>query len=129
MSTKTATTTATLTITPEVWNLLAPELQAKLVTANPEMFMGVSVPVTAQAPAEKASAPVGEEKASWEEIAAHVHDRRMVRRESTKLGGLTRAERRALAEAHRAELSAAAKKSRAAYDRKWAALVKAHKAA
>lgn len=132
-----------LEVTPELWALMTPELQARLVARDPEYFMGMFVGANAPSakPATRKSTRKGAPKAEpvaevvdesaerWASIAAHVHERRIARRESTKLGGLTKAERREIASAHRDELNAALKKSRAAYDRKWAALVKAHKSA
>lgn len=63
------------------------------------------------------------------EARAHNYQARMTRRENTVRGGLTKAERREIAAANREELAAALKVSKAAYNRKWTALVKAHKAA
>lgn len=92
-----------------------------LVTALTERQAAqATLPATVAADAVEVEAPF--------EIAA-MRTKRLERRAKNKRGGLTSDERKALAAANREALNAAAKKSKAAYDRVWDALVAKHKAA
>lgn len=74
-------------------------------------------------------APAAAPSGQWAEMSAHVYQARMVRRETTPLGGLTSKERKALAAANRDALEGALALSREAYTTLWTSLVAAHKAA
>lgn len=78
-----------------------------------------------KAPAKKTKAEKAESAAKWEAIKAA----KAARAEKDVRCALNSKERQALAAANREALTKAAKKSRAAYDRKWQALVEAAVAA
>jgi LPS sulfotransferase NodH len=87
-------------------------------------LMALSLPAKTEAQTKR-----DEATAKHNEVMAHVHDRRIVRRETTDLGGLTKAERSALWAAHPELHPAKGEAKTAAQIAGWASVVEAYKAA